>query len=237
MSTNEIDEAALNASDWHSHVITVLRPGPETRALIPQPWWPIADSTDLEERRLTALALWNREFLNLIPRFAEALAHALVDVRVAKHNKFSAPSLDYALRDGNDELVGWAGQDPRTFGDQLPPLFDSVPQPVQSFLREVHAGFTTYDSLSCGVRAPRHMETLADMLGMPDDNEMLEWEVEDYDFPGTQRLLVVSSNDSLELLTSPDLPAGSAVTYFEPDYEIRQFGPALDTFMRMPLGR
>jgi len=31
------------------------------------------------------------------------------------------------------------------------------------------------------------------------------------------------------------LPAGTAVTYFEPDFELKQFGESLDLFMTMPL--
>jgi hypothetical protein len=66
-------------------------------------------------------------------------------------------------------------------------------------------------------------------------NEIEEWD-EDYPFPGSQRLLLVTGNGTPHLFTSPDLPVGTAVTYFEPEYEMRPFGEALDIFMNMPLG-
>lgn len=233
-----IDQAALAAAaNWDTNPISILDPGPRTRALTPQAWWPVAESADPEERKHTALALWNADFLELIPRYAQALHNALVDVRVAQHSWFSAPSLDYVLRTWNGELAVWVGEDPRTFGEQDPPMFESVPAPARTFLRQVHAGYTTWDGESCGLIAPRNMTTLAARWGDPDDNEIYEWEEQDHQFPGTQRLLVLTEGSvDADLCTSPDLPAGTAVTYFEPDFEVRPFGAALDIFLNMPLG-
>lgn len=60
---------------------------------------------------------------------------------------------------------------------------------------------------------------------------------DDHEFPGTQRLLFVTEGAAdAGLCTSPDLPPGTAVTYFEPDFEVEPFGEALDKFMNMPLG-
>lgn len=231
-----IDQAALAAATtWDSTPIRVLDAGPQTRSLIPQPWWPAAESADPEDRKRAALALWNAEFLDLIPHYAQALRTALVDVRVAQHSWLTAPSLDYVLRRFDGELVVWVGEDPRTFTIPASALFGSVPAPVRTFLRQVHAGFSTYDGTSCGVNAPSDMTTLAAYWGRPTDNDVIEWE-EDHPFPGSQRLLLVTGNDTAHLFTSPDLPADTAVVYFEPDYEIHPFGPALDMFLNMPLG-
>lgn len=230
-----IDEAALiAAADWDAKPIRLLDAGPQTRARIPESWWPVAESTDPDARKSAALAPWNTDFLELIPRYARALRTALVDVRVAQHSWLSAPSLDYVLRRFDGELVVWVGEEPRLTGP-APPLFDSVPAAVRMFLRQVHAGFSTYDGVSCGVNSPSDMTTLAAYWGRPERNEVVDWD-EDHEFPGSQRLLLVTSNDTAHLFTSPDLPADTAVTYFEPDYEIQPFGPALDTFLNMPLG-
>ena len=164
--TTEIDEATLQdaVSAWTSTDVRILAPGPETRALIPAAWWPVAESSDPEERKQAARALWNEDFLALIPRYAEALRTALVDVRVARHDVlFSRPTLDYVLRDDEDELFVWAAEDPRLFGDsEEPPLFEAVPEPVARFLREVHAGYTAYDGEAAGLASPvSRMNTLA----------------------------------------------------------------------------
>lgn len=231
-----IDEAALRgAANWESKPISILEPGPNTRALIPQAWWPVAESADPQERVRAALALWTADFLELIPRYAAVLNSSLVDVRVAKHTWLDTPSLDYVVRCFDGQLLVWVGEDPRTIGDEMPPLFDSVPPVVQTFLRDVHAGYTIYDGESCGVTSPSAMKTLAAYWGRPDRNEIEEWD-EDYPFPGSQRLLLVTGSGTSHLFTSPDLPAGTAVTYFEPEYEIVPFGQALDIFMNMPLG-
>lgn len=231
-----IDEAALRAAaDWESEPISILEPGEDTRALIPQAWWPVSESADPQDRAHAALALWNTDFLELIPRYAAVLHNSLVDVRVAKHTWLAAPSLDYVVRRFDGDLVVWVGEDPRTIGDEMPPLFDSVPPAVQAFLRQVHAGYTIYDGESCGVTSPSAMKTLAAYWGEPDRNEIEEWD-EDYSFPGSQRLLLVTGSETSHLFTSPDLPVGTAVTYFEPEYEIVPFGKGLDTFMNMPLG-
>ncbi|MHC9290846.1 hypothetical protein ACRCUN_00165 [Mycobacterium sp. LTG2003] len=232
-----IDEAALNAAaSWDTEPISILAPGAQAQAAVPETWWPLVESADPEDRKRIAIQRWDAEFLDLIPRFAEALRTQLVDVRVAKHNWLDSPSLDYVLRTEDGELAVWVGEDPRTFGAATPPYFESVPPPASTFLQHTHAGFTTWDGESCGLIAPRHMTTLAAKWGAPDTNEILEWEEDDYEFPGTQRLLLVTEGGSdASLCVSPDLPDGLAITYFEPDFEVKSFGEALDEFMNLPL--
>ncbi|BBZ55024.1 hypothetical protein [Mycolicibacterium phocaicum] len=233
-----IDEETLIAAvaDWQLNEVRILEPGATTRQLIPEAWWPVAESTDPDERKHAALDLWNEDFLALIPHYAHALQTALVDVRVAKHKYYSAPSLDYVLRTDEGELRVWAGDDPRTFGDIDPPLFDAVPAPVQTFLRQVHAGYATSDGETHGLVAPSGMVTLAARwFQASDTNEIIEW-FEDVPFPGTQRLLFLTGNgDDIALYVSPDLPPGQAITYYEPDFEIAPFGEALDDFITRPL--
>jgi len=58
----------------------------------------------------------------------------------------------------------------------------------------------------------------------------------DYEFPGTRRMLFVTAGGyDAFLFTSPDLPAGTAITYYEPDFEVAPFGDALDEFMILRL--
>src|SRR5689334_3234689 len=69
-----IDEAALMAAaNWESEPIRILEPGEHTRTLIPEAWWPVAESADPHNRAHAALALWNTDFLELIPRYADVL--------------------------------------------------------------------------------------------------------------------------------------------------------------------
>lgn len=180
-----IDQAALAAAvaGWGNATVEILVPSPQTRAVVPEAWWSIAESVDPEERKDIALALWNSEFLALVPRFSEALRSALLDVRVAQHSWQSAPSLDYVLRAWDGEPKVWMGEDPRTFGPSEP------------------------------------------------------WDTSTYPFPGSQRLLLVTEYVGHPyLLTSAELPPGTAVTYFEPDFEVTPFGEALDEFLNKPLG-
>jgi hypothetical protein len=233
-----IDEETLIAAvaGWQFKEVRILQPGSTTRQLIPESWWPVAESTDPEERKRAALALWNDDFLALIPRYAEALRSNLIDVRVARHDFLTTPSLDYVLRTDEGELRVWSGKDPRSFGDSEPPLFHAVPAPVQAFLRKVHAGYATSDGETLGLVAPSGMVTLAARwFQPPESNEIIEW-FEDIPFPGTQRLLFLTGDgDDTALYVSPDLPAGQAITYYEPDFEIAPFGEALDDFITRPL--
>ena len=234
-----IDQGALASAvaEWISPGVEILEPGPRARGLIPRAWWPVAESSDPEQRKRIALSLWNDDFLAMIPRYAEALRTMLVDVRVAKHDFYTTPTLDYVVRTAEGALRVWAGDDPRTFGGTAPALFEAIPDAVATFLRQVHAGYATLDGETAGLAAPTDMVTLAARWGSPDENEILDWD-EDASFPGSQRLLLLTSDgDDTALYVSPDLPAGTAVTYYEPDYEIAPLGAALDDFMNRPLER
>src|SRR5690349_17323541 len=75
---------------------------------IPQDWQPIARSDDAEERRLRAMALWNRDFLDLVPEFADTAAARLADVKACI--AWETPLLVYVFDDGADgwlPQVGW----------------------------------------------------------------------------------------------------------------------------------
>ena len=135
-----LDQKALAAAmPWETDPFSILKPGEATRAEIPEAWFPIAESADPAGRTSSALALWNNEFLAMVPGFARALRNDLIDVRVTRHQWIDAPSLDYVVAAADGYAV-WMGESPSTFGDRVPPLFDSLPAAAQVFLRHVHAG-------------------------------------------------------------------------------------------------
>lgn len=146
---------------WFFQAVDTASPALGT---VPEDWQPIARSGDAEERRLRAMALWNRDFLDLLPEFAETAAARLADVRASI--AFETPVLVYVFDDaagGWLPQVGWAPLDPAE-----PRLWSAVPAPLQTFLRQVHAGFVAADGESFGPLPPRAMETLAEMAGSPD---------------------------------------------------------------------
>lgn len=233
-----VDQDALAAAmPWHENPFTVVDPGDTSaRAQIPPAWWPILDCGSPAERSSAARTLWNNEFLALIPRFTQALDSHLLDVRVVQHAGLTAPALDYVFATDAGGREVWMGESPDTFGHHDPPLFSSLPAPVRTFLQRVHAGFTTWDGESCGLAPPTLMQTLASRRDDHGGQARIEWYETAHEPPTMQRLLrVTGRGPHADLFTSPDLPPGLAVTYFEPDFELRAFGEALDLFMMMPL--
>ncbi|MBM0240276.1 hypothetical protein JNW88_29980 [Micromonospora sp. ATA32] len=69
--------------------------------------------------------------------------------------------------DDDGDLASWVGYDPRSFGRE-PPFWGSFPEPLQVFLRDVHAGFASWDMMSFGPARPVDMETVADLAHSPD---------------------------------------------------------------------
>lgn len=231
-------DALAAAMPWEIDPFTILDSSSQAaRTPIPHAWRPIADSTDPDERTHCARSLWNAELLSLVPKFADALNTRLVDVRVAKHTWIPTPCLDYVIAalDGDGYDV-WMGEDPATFGDHDPPLFDTLPPAVQTFLRDIHAGFTTWDRESCGLTPPSVMSTFATHCNEPTDARPIQWHETRVPPPRMHRLLrVTGRGPHADLLTSPDLPPGTAITYINPDFELTTFSEALDLFMTMPL--
>ena len=195
---------------------------------VPERWRPILDSDDAETRRLVALSLWNREFLDLVPQFAQALSTKLADVRVGHLHGEAVLVYAFAHPDRNERVVTcWIGWDPATFGDAEPPFYECVPEPLRVFYEQVHAGFTVPDRESSGPNSPEYLRTLADRLGITEDDSDL-WAGQ---IPWT-RLLVITLADTTYYCVSPDLPAGQAVEVAdsEPD-DPEDFGPLLDRVM------
>ncbi|WP_433204743.1 hypothetical protein ACQP1G_16570 [Nocardia sp. CA-107356] len=184
-------------------------------ASVPQRWRGIADSVEPSERAAVALSLWNRDFLDLVPRFAHVLESALVDVRPCYWQGPSGAEivLVYIVSSPGESLAVWVGWDPALFGDHRPTLWDSLPMQARTFLQEVHAGFTLPDGETCGLTRPRFMYSLAEWSGWPEG--IPEWEGnwwEDCEPVDSRRLLRITGNGSdFDLCTSPDLPAGTGL--------------------------
>ena len=204
VETAEIERVLVSVA--HSDAV-VLTP----TADLPANWRPIADSDDAQTRRSTAMSLWHKDFLDLVPNFADALNTELTDVRVGQVRGESVLVYAFEHFEGGDRsVVCWLGWDTATFGDHDPPFFDSVPEPVRRFYRDVHAGFVAPDWNSNGPRQPRYLQPYADYLGCPDG--VPNWPEGQVD--STRLLLLATTGGDVHLCVSPDLPPGQAVTVY-----------------------
>jgi hypothetical protein len=216
----KIDPAETGLEKWS---LTFVSPDSPELPRVPEQWLPIALSTDPETRRRTALALWNQSLLDLLPRFAEALHTRFVDVQVAITDDSAV--LVYVAKANNGEYVGWVGYEPRSFGE-LPPFWDSFPEPLRVFLRDVHAGFVSGSRLAFGPVRPRHMETLADVSDWPEG--IPDWEA---DIASTRLLQITTDGGILSYCLSPDLAPGQIALVYEGDVDPQDFGSELDDLM------
>jgi len=219
----EPDTAAIAASlaGWS---LAFVPPGSAEASRVPDQWQPIVSSVDAAERARTALALWNLEFLDLIPRFAAALATRLADVRVCLVG--NSPALVYTMTSMKGDLVSWVGYDPRTFAE--PPFWDSFPPALRTFLTEVHAGFVSADGASFGPDRPRDMETIAERADFPDG--VPGWD-EDADIASTRLVIISSDGGILFYCLSPDLGPSRVALVYEGDIDPQDFGVQFDELM------
>ncbi|MDT5092577.1 MAG: hypothetical protein QOH60_1940 [Mycobacterium sp.] len=207
VETAEIEEALQRYP--HSEPV-VLGPGPQ----VPQAWRAIADSDDPEARRLSAVSLWNNEFLEIVPNFAAALRSKLADVRVGHigNDAVLVYAFEHFDAGGPDRYVlCWIGWDPALFTDAEVPLFDAIPQQLQTFYRDVHAGFLDPEWLYYGPYQPRYLETYAKSVDFPEG--VPGWPEEDVD--STRLLVLAATGGNVYLCVSPDLPGGQALTVYD----------------------
>ncbi|MEU0539109.1 hypothetical protein ABZ319_04505 [Nocardia sp. NPDC005978] len=208
-------ERGLAFVEHESQLVTLVEFDSPDLATVPERWRDIATAATTQARCREALRLWNAEFLELVPEFAAILREELADVRIGTVD--GEWVLIYALEHFDEEqryVLCWIGWDPATFGASDPPLWDSVPEPLQAFLREVHAGFTAPDWMSFGPVQPRRMGTFAELNDSPDG--IPEW----MDFPDSTRLLpLVSTYSRVHGCVSPDLPQGEGVVLYNFDLD------------------
>lgn len=214
-------EIAATLEDWS---LTFVTGDSGEAARIPRKWRPIVLSAEAEDRRRTALSLWNQSFLDLVPEFAEALNTHCVDVRVCLTDGSSV--LVYVLETDDGELVSWVGYDPVTFEE--PPFWESFPQAVQVFLREVHAGFVSGSREAFGVARPAAMGTVAELADFPEG--VPGWEGESR-ISSTRLLEITTDGGLLKYCLSPDLEVGKVALVYEGDIDPKDFGPELDDLL------
>ncbi|MFE0641745.1 hypothetical protein ACFW2Y_09080 [Streptomyces sp. NPDC058877] len=193
----------------------------DTLSQVPEEWRPIARSEDPQGRCRQALDLWNDDFLDLLPRFAATLRTRLVDVRAAFTD--GCPVLVYALRADNGAAVSWIGYHPGAFEE--PRFWESFPQPLQDFLRTVHAGFVSGSRTSFGVAPPVHMETLAELADFPDG--IPGW-TDTAGISSTRLLRISSDGGILYYCASPDIERGKIALVYEGDIDPQDLGQELD---------
>ncbi|UQA96891.1 hypothetical protein [Streptomyces halobius] len=215
------DEIAATLDDWS---LTFVGNDSDEISRIPEKWRPIALSADAESRRRTALSLWNQSFLDLLPEFAEVLNAHCVDVRVCMTD--DSPVLAYVLETDDGELVSWVGYDPGTFEE--PDFWESFPEPVQVFLRQVHAGFASASTDSFGVARPMEMGTIAELADFPDG--VPGWD-DDARIPSTRLLQITTDGGILKYCLSPDIAVGKIALVYEGDIDPKDFGQELDELL------
>ncbi|WP_338760679.1 hypothetical protein V7968_32240 [Nocardia vulneris] len=191
------------------------------------PWPGIAASADPEERAQMAVAQWNSDFLDLVPRFATALHTRLRDVRVCDWDT-EGPALLYFFEDANGDTVVWVGWDPRSSAGPRPPFWDTLPSAVRRFLNDVHPGFTMLDGESFGLAQPSYMSTFDAWAGWT--NGIPDW---DHEVPiaATRMLWLTGNGGDTALCASPDLTVGEVAGLFEGDFSTSELGPELDSLM------
>ncbi|EFG77205.1 hypothetical protein HMPREF0591_2907 [Mycobacterium parascrofulaceum ATCC BAA-614] len=216
----------------HSEPVVLAATG--SGADVPESWQPIARSDAAEARRMAALSLWNSDFLQLVPDFAQALETELADVRIG--HLAGEAVLVYALEHYDDDqrhVVCWIGWDPALSRDAELRFAEAIPDPVRRFYRETHAGFVAPDWMSNGPIPPRHLQTYAEYLGCPEGLPESNWPPDAVD---ATRLLLLATTADAHLCVSPDLPPGQALTVYGGVPEAPEdFGALLDETMTAQL--
>ena len=190
-------------------------------------WSTIAAAGDPAERAALALNMWNADFRDLVPGFYAMLQSRLIDVRPALWRS-DGPALLYFVDDGDGDTTIWVGWNPHIKAGELPPFWQTVPEPAQRFLTEVHPGFTMLDGESFGLAQPSYMSSFAQWSGWP--HGIPEWNREG-DFDSRRLLWLTSNSGDTVYCSSLDLPVGQLVTYTEDTCEVEYFDEALDALM------
>ena len=211
MSNADVTAAITRLEDDHGPC------APMDLATMPAQWRPIAESDDPEY---------------LIPDYRTVLTTKLLDVRACEFEALGWV-LVY-LVDSTDRVSSWIGRDPAGFGDSTPVFWDCLPAPVRTFLRDVHAGYTSSYGFACGLTHPGNMITLADKWGGPEGlPEWLEetWFLDCDPIDARRTMYLTETSDTVQLVVSPDLPEGKALVYADSEARIVDLADKLQDFM------
>ncbi|MGW5386580.1 hypothetical protein [Nocardia sp. NPDC003963] len=213
-------------AEYGSGSALLVEPGSSAAAHVPAQWAQIAGACDARVRSAAAVALWNLDMFELMPRFGAVLAECLDDVRVCLLRGDWV--LLYALRKPfrpHEFRIGW---DPATFGADVPPCWDALPEPLRVFLSMVHAGFTDLDGISFGPARPRDMQTYAE-LGMVE--AVRNWDTGER-VPGDRAMLIAKGLGDTNYFVSAELPEDTVGWEFGGDMERpMDFGRTFDDLM------
>ncbi|MFG1779201.1 hypothetical protein ACGFIG_22600 [Micromonospora sp. NPDC049048] len=210
--------------------LTLVEEGSADLGRLPGRWRPIAAAAHPETRLAMALDLWNPALLDALPRFAAGLRERFVDARPCLAD--GEPALLYLALHPDGHLLSWTGLDPAGFVE--PQFWGHFPEPLRTFLREVHAGFTSGGYTAFGPVHPRHMQTVAEQAGEPDG--LADWD-EEQEIASTRLLLVASNGGMVNYCVSPDLEPGELAIVFEGDIDPTPYGEALDRLLVRRLER
>ncbi|WP_327148680.1 hypothetical protein [Nocardia sp. NBC_01329] len=222
----DTSDFARVVAEYGSGSALLVEPGSSAAAHVPTQWAEIAGAGDARVRSAAAVALWNLDLFELVPRFGAVLAECLDDVRVCLLRGDWV--LLYALRkpfQPHEFRIGW---DPATFGADVPPCWDALPESLRVFLSMVHAGFTDLDGLSFGPTRPRDMRTYAELAMV---ESVRNWD-SDERIPGDRAMLIAKGLGETNYFVSADLPDGTVGWEFGGDMERpMDFGRTFDDLM------
>jgi hypothetical protein len=213
MSEPDLDEVVADLGDGP---IEFPAPGTTRLAQLPLAWRPIAEAAHAADRREAALSLWNPDLLATLPEFGRALTDDLVDVRVCRLR--GDWTLVYIAVARTGEQITWIGWDPATFGVSRPVFWETLPEPLRTFLVDVHAGFTAPDGESYGVIRPSQMLTYAAWGGF--DGPIPGWD-DDARISSTALMFVTRDSGLLHYCVSPELPPGGVALVYEGDIDVK----------------
>ncbi|MCX6468060.1 MAG: hypothetical protein NTW76_01920 [Corynebacteriales bacterium] len=206
----------------------------EAARALPEVWQAIVAARSAPERVRAAMARWDHEFVDLLPRFAALMREQLIDVVPAVIAGDQV--LIYVTTDG-DAYAPWVGTDPSDFGE-VSPIWDVLPEPLRAFQRNTHPGFGLTWPGVYGIRTPADQISryerleLADLGVAPEEAVIGEYDGE----PVREDEVNLLSFDEAQAFycVSPRFRVGEIVFIHYDDFDVVDLWPTLDDIMLMP---